>query len=243
MRLIIDMVIVSGVICSTKGPVQLAFINLNVNFRVSDKVFPSLLHYMEAVTSSLRDNGSIKIFSQLFTCLFSCLLFSHKGHALLPSWMKASGRVTEGDKSTHGTSSLYWPWQFLFGGPAVQISSWPGPSPPYIQACRRWRFRGLIFQFRGRNGKIMPGRSGIVSLHRFSTLVWPCSLNRSAQTCGTCSNSPVPSEESGQTTVPMPSGFLRKVFSKGHVPLFPGPVSNRSSFGLISVCMGVLGDH
>lgn len=103
MRLVTDAVIVSGVILSTKGPVQLAFINFNVNFRVSDKVFPSLLHYMEAVSSSPCDQD----LQSVFTCLFSCLLFSHKGYAPLPSWVKASGRVTEGDKSTHGTSSLY----------------------------------------------------------------------------------------------------------------------------------------
>lgn len=107
MRLVTDPMIVSGVILSTEGPVQLAFINLNVSFRVSDKVFPPLLHYKEAVTCSLRDNRSIEIFSQLFICLFSSLLFSHKGHSLLPSWIKSSGKMTEGDKSTCGTSSLY----------------------------------------------------------------------------------------------------------------------------------------
>ena len=39
------------------------------------------------------------------------------------------------------------------------------------------------------------------------------------------------------------SGFLRKVFSEGHIPLVPGLVSSRSSFGSISVCMGAVGDH
>lgn len=191
-------------------------------FRVSDKVFPSLLHYKEAVSSSPCDNRSVKIFSQLFTCLFSCLLFPHKGHTLLPSWAKASGRWQVN------------PWQFPFAPPAVQFthSLGPGPSPPCIQAGRRWRVPGLILQFRNRSGKITLGKAGVISLHHTSTLVSP--LDRSALTCGPCSASPAPSEESGQTTASMPSGFLRKVFFKGHILLFPDLGSSRSSFGSIS---------
>lgn len=103
---------------------------------------------------------------------------------------------------------------------------------------------GLHLQFGDRNGKVMFGRAGIVSLRCFSTLVSPGSLNCSAQSCGSCSTSPASTEESGQTTLCSPGGaFLRNVFSKGHIPLFPGPVSSRNSFGLISMCMGVFGDH
>lgn len=58
MRLISDMVTVSSVL-STDSPVQLAFITLNINFRVLDKVFPSLLHYMEAVTSSPQEHQDL----------------------------------------------------------------------------------------------------------------------------------------------------------------------------------------
>lgn len=71
MRSVSDMVTVSSVL-STGSPVQLAFSTLNVKFRVLDRVFPSPLHYLETA------HRNIKVCSQLFTCLFSCLLFSHK---------------------------------------------------------------------------------------------------------------------------------------------------------------------
>lgn len=132
----------------------------------------------------------------------------------------------------------------LFAPPAVQISlSGQAPLLPTYQSVEGGDSEDFTSSLETEMGKsCLEGQE--LFPYTASLLVSPSSLNCSAQSCGSCSTSPASTEESGQTTVSPPGGvFLRNIFSKGHIPLFPGPVSSRKSFGLISMCMGVFGDH